>query len=263
MSVLSRIFRIPARITPATLLLLCLLTAVAWAAPVKVPMQITGYVIGADLDPAANRLTATADVTFTALEELANPTFELNNGLQVTKATDQQGKPLNYERLTNNNTVRFTLATPVPKGTTTTYHFEYSGTLKGADTSPVEGIKMASIEDPISILLYPGRWFPMTGLFTNRFTAEMHIRVPGDERAVGSGSGVAAQKSLPGNRTEFTFKWAKPGFPGTIIAGKFLDPITAGNMRVYVTEKRKEAAHDFASQAEREGQCGIHVRPPP
>jgi len=215
-------------------------------------MQITGYVINADLDPAVNRLTATADVTFTALEELSNPAFELNNGLQVTKATDPQGKPLQYERLTNNNTVRFTLATPLAKGTTTTYHFEYSGALKGADTSPVEGIKLASIEDPISILLYPGRWFPMTGLFTNRFTAEMHIRVPGDERVVGSGSGVAAQKSLPGNRTEFTFKWTKPGFPGTIIAGKFIDPITAGNMRVYVTEKHKEFAHDFASTGERE-----------
>jgi hypothetical protein len=215
-------------------------------------MQITGYVINADLDPAVNRLTVTADVTFTALEELANPTFELNNGLQVTKATDAKGQTLQYERLTNNSTVRFTPATPLPKGTTTTYHFEYSGTLKGADTSPVEGIKLASIEDPISILLYPGRWFPMTGLFTNRFTSEMHIRVPGDERVVGSGSGVAAAKSLPGNRTEFTFNWAKPGFPGTIIAGKFLDPVTVSNVRVYVTEKNKEAAHDFASQAERE-----------
>jgi tetratricopeptide (TPR) repeat protein len=215
-------------------------------------MQITGYVINADLDPAVNRLTATADVTFTALEDLINPTFELNNGLQVTKATDAQGKQLQYERLTNNNTVRFTLQNPLPKNSSTTWHFEYSGALKGADTSPVEGIKLASVEDPISILLYPGRWFPMTGLFTNRFTAEMHIRVPGDERVVGSGSGVAAQKSLPGNRTEFTFKWAKPGFPGTIIAGKFLEPFTAGNMRVYVTEKNKEAAHDFASTAERQ-----------
>jgi len=237
---------------PATLLLLCLAAATAWAAPVKVQMQVTGYVINADLDPAVNRLTATADVTFTALEELNNPTFELNNGLQVTKVTDPKGKPLEYERLTNNNTVRFTLATPLAKGSTTTYHFEYSGALKGADTSPVEGIKLASVEDPISILLYPGRWFPMTGLFTNRFTSEMHIRVPGDERVVGSGSGVAAQKSLPGNRTEFTFKWTKPGFPGTIIAGKFIDPITAGNMRVYVTEKHKEFAHDFASAGERE-----------
>jgi tetratricopeptide (TPR) repeat protein len=248
MSALSRILRIPA----ATLLPLCLVAATAWAAPVKVQMQITGYVISADLDPAVNRLTATADVTFTALEELSSPTFELNNGLQVTKATDPKGQKLEYERLTNNNTIRFTLVTPLAKGTTTTYHFEYSGTLKGADTSPVEGIKLASVEDPISILLYPGRWFPMTGLFTNRFTAEMHIRVPGDERVVGSGSGVAAQKSLPGNRTEFTFKWAKPGFPGTIIAGKFIEPVSVANVRVYVTEKHKDVAQDFASTAERQ-----------
>src|SRR5258708_36860185 len=108
MSALSRILRMPA----ATLLPLCLVAMTAWAAPVKVQMQITGYVINADLDPAVNRLTATADVTFTALEELNNPTFYLNNSLQGTKELDPQGKPLQYARLTNNNTVRFTLATP-------------------------------------------------------------------------------------------------------------------------------------------------------
>jgi hypothetical protein len=248
MSALSRFLRKPA----VTLLPLCLVTATMWGAPVRVQMQITGYVIGADLDPAVNRLTATADVTFTALEDLTNPVFELNNGLQVTKATDPQGKPLEFERLTSNSTLRFSLGNPIPKGTSTTWHFEYSGALKDADTSPVEGIKLAAIADPISILLYPGRWFPMTGLFTDRFTAEMHIRVPGDERVIGSGSGVAAQKSLPGNRTEFTFKWLKPGFPGTIIAGKFIEPTTVGNMRIYVTEKHKEQALDFGRMAERE-----------
>jgi aminopeptidase N len=240
------------RSTIAVLFSLCLLAAPLLAAPARPQLQVTGYVINADLDPSVNRLSATAAVTFTALEDLTAPIFELNNGLQITKVTDANRKPLEAERLTNNSTVRFSLATPIPKGTSTTYYFEYSGTLKGADTSPVEGIKLASVESPISILLYPGRWFPMVGLFTNRFTAEMHIRVPSDERVVGSGSGVAAAKSVPGNRTEYTFNWAKPGFPGTIIAGKFIDPITAGNMRVYVTEKRKEYAHDFASQAERE-----------
>jgi aminopeptidase N len=248
---MSALFRI-LRTTPLTALTLCLLTVTAWAAPAKPQIQITNYLISADLDPSANRLSATVDVTFTALEDLTTPIFELNNGLQITKVTDAQGHPLESERLTNNSTVRFTLATPLTKGTTTTYHFTYSGTLKGSETSPVEGIKLASVEDPISILLYPGRWFPMTGLFTNRFTAEMHIRVPSDERVIGSGSGVAAAKSLPDNRTEHTFKWSKPGFPGTIIAGKFLEPITAGNMRVYVTEKHKDHAHDFASLGERE-----------
>src|ERR1700746_2759602 len=118
MFALSRFLRTPA----ATLLPLWLGAVTAWAAPVKVQMQIPGYWINADLDPAVNRLTATADVTFTALEELSNPTFELNNALRFTKATDPQGKPLEYERLTNNNTVRFPLVTPLAKGTTTTYH---------------------------------------------------------------------------------------------------------------------------------------------
>ncbi len=196
------------RVTIATLFPCCILTMTAWAAPAKPQMQITGYVITADLDPAANKLSATAAVTFTALDDLTAPVFELNNGLQITKVTDANKKPLDAERLTNNSTVRFSLATPIPKGS--------------------------------------------SGLFTNRFTAEMHIRVPGDERVVGSGSGVSAQKSLPGNRTEYTFNWAKPGFPGTIIAGKFLDPITApgiNNIRVYVTEKRKAVAAEFAQTA--------------
>jgi aminopeptidase N len=237
---------------PASTLLLGLLAATAWAAPTRPQMQITNYLISADIDPAVNRLTASVDITFTALEDLNNPTFELNNGLQLTKATDAKNQPLESERLTSTNTIRFNPSNPLPKGTTTTWHLEYAGTLKDADTSPVEGIKLAAIADPISILLYPGRWFPMTGLFTNRFTAEMHIRVPSDERVIGSGTGVAAPKSLPGNRTEYTFRWSKPGFPGTIIAGKFLDPIVSGNMRVYVTEKRKEFALDFAHTAERE-----------
>ena len=223
-------------------------------APVRPQMQITGYVISADLDPAQNRLSATAVVTFTALEDLPTPTFELNNGLQITKLTDANHKPLDSERLTTNSTVRIALGNPIPKGTSATYTFEYSG-VPTAETSPVEGIKLAAVADPISILLYAGRWFPMTGLFTNRFTAEMHIRVPSDERVVGSGSGVSAAKSLPGNRTEYSFNWAKPGFPGTIVAGRFLDPISApgvNNVHVYVTEKRKAAAVDFARLAARE-----------
>ena len=228
----------------------------AWAAPVRPQLDITGYVIHADLDPATHHLSATAAVTFTALEDLTAPSFELNNGLKITKVTDATNTPLDSERLATDSTVHFNLATPIPKGTSTTYTFVYAGTLEGSDTSPVSGIKLASVDDPISILLYPGAWFPMDGLFTDRFTAEMHITVPGDERVVGSGSSAkaAAPQSLPGNRAQYDFNWTKPGFPGTIIAGQFLDPATftgLGNMRVFVTAKHKDAATDFARTAER------------
>ena len=229
---------------------------VGLAAPLRQPLQITGYVIHADLDPATNKLSATAAVTFTALDDLTSATFELNNGLQITKLTDAAKRPLESERLSTNSTVRVALPTPMPKGTTATWNFEYAGALVGSETSPVEGIKLAAVADPISILLYPGRWFPMVGLWTNRFTAEMHVRVPSDEKVVGSGSGVAAVKTV-GAKSEYTFNWAKPGFPGTIIAGKFLEPMSSGgerNVRVWVTEKHKANAlafgHDASNQFE-------------
>ena len=243
------IFRFKAIVSLAALALSTTLAA----APVRPQMQITGYVIGADLDPAASKLTATADVTLTALEDLTSVTFELNNGLQITRLTDAAGKVLTPERLTTNSTVRVPLLTPLAKGSSSVFHFAYNGVLTGADTSPVEGIKLAAIADPISILLYAGRWFPMTGLFTDRFTAEMHIRVPADERVVGSG--FVGQVGAGKDRTEYDFSWTKPGFPGTIIAGKFLPPVSApglANMKVYTTEKRKDFALDFLRQTARE-----------
>jgi tetratricopeptide (TPR) repeat protein len=240
--------------TLLTAAVVTLLTAAlpALAAPVRPQLNITGYVITADLTPESNHLTATADVTFTALEDLTAPVFELNNGLNITKLTDRNGTALNSERLTTNSTVHVSLTTPLVKGSTNTFHFEYSGTLLNADTSPVEGIKLAAVADPISILLYPGRWFPMTGLFTDRFTAEMHIRVPADYTAVGSGT--PGKASLPGNKTEYSFTWTKPGFPGSIVAGKFLPPVGGGlnNIRIYTTEKRKAGAAEFAALAGRE-----------
>jgi aminopeptidase N/Tfp pilus assembly protein PilF len=228
------------------------LTLPAFAAPARPQLNITGYVITAELDPANTKLSATADVTFTALEDLTQAVFELNNGLNINKITDATGASLNSERLTPNSTVHVTLPTPLAKGASATFHFEYSGILTGSDTSPVEGIKLAAIADPISILLYPGAWFPMTGLFTDRFTAQMHIRVPAGYTAVGSGT--PSKTALPDGRTEFSFTWSKPGFPGTIVAGKFLAPINGGlnNIHVYVTEKRKDGAPDFAALAGRE-----------
>jgi hypothetical protein len=224
-----------------------------WAAPVRAQMQITGYVITATLEPTTNQLTARAAVTLTALDDLNTVTFELNNGLAITKLTDATGKVLTPERLTTTSTVRIPLNTPIAKGSSSTLNFEYGGVLLGSETSPVEGIKLAAVADPISILLYAGRWFPMTGLFTNRFTAEMHIRVPSDERVIGSGT--ASHKSLPNKQEEYSFNWTKPGFPGTIIAGKFMEPVTAPgirNIKVYVTEKRKDFALDYVRTTARE-----------
>jgi hypothetical protein len=231
---------------------LAISVSAAFAAPTRPQLRVTAYVIDAELDPAAHKLSATVHVTFTALEDLNSPTFELNNGLVLSSVTDAQNKPLTAERLSTQNAVRFELANPVPKGTSTTWTFTYAGTLKDADTSPVEGIKLAAIADPISILLYPGRWFPIspTGLYTDRFTAEMHIRVPSDERVVGSGP-VGTPKSI-GKQTEYSFNWTRPGFPGTIVAGKFVAPQHVENFQIYTLEAHKAGALAFAKTAAQE-----------
>jgi len=258
------------------------------APPGRPQINITDYVIHADLDPATGKLTATAAVTFTALDDLNVVTFGLNNGLQVTSIVDSTGAPapaattpapsgpklrtskaasapppapattsLNSERNVTDSTIRVTPATLLTKGATYTYSFTYAGA-PTVETSPVDGIKLVQIADPISILLYAGRWFPMTGLFTDRFTAEVHVTVPKGERVVGSGA-LGKERTIPGEdgkgRSQFDFNWDKPGFPGTIVAGQFLAPITipgVSNIRAFVTEKNKEKGHDFASTVTRE-----------
>ncbi len=219
------------------------------ATPIRPQVDVTGYVIHADLDPANGKLSATAAVTFTALEDLNTVSFGLNNALQVTRLTGAGNASLAFERNATDSTVRISPTVAVPKGSTATWTFTYAG-VPTADTSPVEGIDFAQVADPVSILLYPGRWFPisMPGLFTDRFTAEVHVTLPTGERAIGSG--FTGQHKVGGDRSEYIFNWAKSGFPGTIVAGKFLQPISAPdspNIHVYVTDANKAKAQDIAA----------------
>jgi len=232
----------------AAVALTLLATASFAVIPTRPQLDVSGYVIHADLDPSTGKMTATAQVTFTALEDLNIVIFGLNNGLQVTNITDGTNPNITFERNVSDSTIRISPPAILAKGSSATWTFTYAGA-PTVDTSPVESIKFAQIADPISVLIYPGRWFPisMPGLFTDRFTAEVHITVPTGERVIGSG--FTGQKVLPEKRTEFDFNWNKPGFPGTIVAGKFLDPISAPgvpNVHVYVTDASKAKAQDLA-----------------
>ena len=152
-------------------------TLAAHAAPLRPQINVTAYTIHVDLDPASRRMVATAAVTFTALDDLNVVTLGLNNGLQITSLTDDKSNALVSERNVTDSTVRITPAAILTRGTVSTYTFQYSGA-PTVETSPVDGIKLVQVADPISILLYAGRWFPMTGLFTDRFTASIAVTVP-------------------------------------------------------------------------------------
>jgi len=201
-------------LTNFLVLLLLLVSLPMWAAE-KTRLRVDDYQIDAELTPHIHKITARAKVKFTALEDVNAATFELNNGLRVTKVTDESGQTLSPERMTQDFTVRVQLSKPLSKGSSTTLTFEYDGTLDSADDSPVQGLKLASINDDTSYLLYAGRWFPVNAYGINRFTATMNITVPAHMVVIGSGKETAG--STPSKKAAtrtFTFTWDKPSFPG-------------------------------------------------
>ena len=219
-------------------------------------LNITGYVIDAELDTTAHHLTATAVVSFTAPANLDVVTFGFHPALKVTKISDEDGKLLDGER-TADGSIRVTASTPFVAGQAARWTFVYDGAITGNEDGPVEGLKLAAIQEPISYLLYPARWFPMTGYMTDRFTAEMHIRVPQGMRVFSSGvSGTPQSVTLSNGKpgSEYDFKWTKPGFPGTVIAGRYADPITAGpgNVKVYLTITHQASGNQLAQTASKE-----------
>ena len=224
--------------------------------PERPALNITGYVIDAELDTATHHIAATATVSFTAPETLELVSFGFHPALKVTKITDESGKLLTGDRSAD-GTIRVTPAVPFTKGQVSHWTFVYEGVITGNEDGPIEGLKLAAIQEPITYLLYPARWFPTTGYLTDRFTAEMHIRVPQGMRVFASGGDgkskpVTLASGKPGD--QYNFNWSKPGFPGTVIAGRYLPAVTAGpgNVKVYLTVAHQSSANELAQTAAKE-----------
>jgi hypothetical protein len=219
-------------------------------------LHVTGYVIDAELDPATHHLTATAVVSFTPPANQDVATFGFHPALKITKITDESGKVLDGER-TADGSIRVTPGQPFTAGQTLRWTFAYDGIITGNEDGPVEGLKLAAIQEPISYLLYSARWFPSAGYLTDRFTAEMHIRVPQGVRVFSSGStGTPHPAKLVDGKAgdEYDFKWERPGFPGTVIAGRYVGPVSvgAGNVKVYLTVSHQQSANQLAETATKE-----------
>jgi hypothetical protein len=219
-------------------------------------LNVTGYTIDAELDPATHHLTATTVLTFTAPPNLDVVNFGFHPALKIGKITDESGKVLDGER-TADGSIRITAASPFTEGQAVRWTFTYDGIVTGNEDGPIEGLKLAAIQEPVSYLLYAARWFPSTGYMTDRFTAEMHIRVPQGMQVFASGSTGAAHpvtlsNGKPGD--EYDFSWKKPGFPGTVIAGRYVGPVSvgAGNVKVYLTVSHQQSANQLAQTATKE-----------
>ena len=178
-------------------------------------IDVDNYIIDAQINPSTQTINAHVVVRFVSLDDQANSaTFELNNNLNISQVSDAQGNKLNSTRNQADNTVRVTFPGALPKGQMTQITFVYDGRLSGDEESPIYGIKFASIQNDYGFLLYPSRWFPVSGYTADRFTSTMNITVPQGYQVIGSGSG--SSKPDTGNGMIFTWEFTKPSFPGDI-----------------------------------------------
>ena len=131
---------------------------------------------------------------------------------------DAQGEPLRFRQDTGYE-LNVDFLNPVPEGKTSSLTIEYGGALATAEGSPIENLKLAYIGPEGSYLLYPARWFPVSGYGVDRFTAEMRITVPTGEVVIASGE--AAQPVSESGKVTYTFRETHATFPGTLAAGKY------------------------------------------
>src|ERR1700681_3295183 len=179
-------------ITLTMTVLASLLPMATLQAAEKPRIQAEDYTIEAKVSPQSHKLTARAIVKFVALDDISIATFELHNALRVTQVTDGQGNVLPSERVSQDSTVRVALPSGMSKGQEATLTFEYEGIVTSADDSPVPGLRLAYVGDPITYLLYSGRWFPVTNYGIDRFTARLKITVPKEYTVVASGGAEAS-----------------------------------------------------------------------
>ena len=210
-------FRNP-RLPIAAALAAGLLAMAAPAQERRSRIDVEQYTIDAEISPATGSIAVKAVVRFTPLDDNINSAaFDLNNALNVSRVLDAQDKQIPASRNQQDSTVRLSFEQPLPKGQPVAIAFYYDGRLTGQEDSPVYGIKFAAIHPDFAYLLYPARWFPVSGYTTDRFTADVRVTVPTGYTVLGSG---IDSRRAAGDKNVFEFKFEHPSFPGSIAVVK-------------------------------------------
>jgi len=181
-------------------------------------IRVVAYAIDAEVSPNTQSLSAKATVQFVPLDDNSTAaTFELNNALNVSRVVDAAGKQIPASRNQQDFTVRLNFEAPLAKGRPVSVTFYYDGRLSGQEDSPVYGIKFAAIHPDFAFLMYPARWFPVSGYTTDRFAANVRVTVPMGYTVVASGLDT---RTASGDKTAYEFKFERPSFPGSFAVVK-------------------------------------------
>src|SRR5262249_13435797 len=203
---------------PFVMLAAVLATGLAQAQERKSLIDVEHYTIDADINQRTQSLAAKAAVRFTPLgDNTTSVVFELNNALNITKVLDEQDRQVASSRSQQDFAVNLNFNEPLQKGKPVTVPFYYDGRLSRHEDSAVYGIKFAAIQTDFAYLMYPARWFPVSGYTTDRYSAQINVSVAKGNKVVGSGIDTAESK---GDRTTYSFKFDRASFPGSIAVVK-------------------------------------------
>lgn len=222
---------------------------VAAQAVKRTPFDVTNYVMDVTLIPVERRLSATVDVTFTPLEDTRSVSFELNGSLKVETITrrDRQvatvlpsGSPVGvrpaarpaatiapvnlvtFVQDQSNSSdlgphVRIDLGESVPKGTSVTLRFTYTGVLETPAGGPLLTKRLASIAPNDGYLMYAARWFPFHDYAADPATSDISISLPAGLQLVGYSD---APVTTLGGKTRFL--QTTPALIGNFAYGKYV-----------------------------------------
>jgi tetratricopeptide (TPR) repeat protein len=200
--------------TLAAVLTLALGAVAAWSQDRRSRIDVEQYTIDAEVSPNTQSISAKVGVRFVPLDDnITSAAFELNNALNVSRVVDDKGKQIPASRNQQDFTVRLSFEQPLVKGQPVNITFYYDGKLSGQEDSPVYGIKFAAIHPDFAYLLYPARWFPVSGYTTDRFSTDLRMTVPMGYAVLGSG---LDSKETVGDKNRYLVKFDRPSFPGSI-----------------------------------------------
>ena len=215
----------------------------AFAQQVKrTPFDVSGYQIDAQLDPIENKLSATADVSFTPTEDTRSVTFELNGSLKVDSVSrvDRPATPLPtgvkgkapqpaakgsevtfvQDQVGVSDlgpSVRIDLGDNVVKGTPVTLRFKYSGVLNTPSGGPLLNKRLAYIGPDQGYLMYAARWFPFHNYAADLATSDITISLPSGMQIAGY-----SDQPVPSTGGRYRFVQSKPGLVGNFAYGKYV-----------------------------------------
>jgi Aminopeptidase N len=210
----------------------------------RAEFDVTNYQIDAALAPNEKKLNATADVTFTPLEDTRTVSFELNGSLKIDSITRlgaagassaakrgaavksvpapaSQGTVTYVQDQTGvgdlGPSVRIDLGDTVTKGTPVVLRFKYSGVLDGPAGGPLLTKRLAYVGDDYGYLMYAARWFPFHDYAADLATSDITISVPGGMQVVGYND-----TGISGGTGKLHFVQSKPALIGNFAYGKYV-----------------------------------------